>query len=64
MELLSSEGPSTWEAVGEYIPDGMYTMREFDENNMEDDKPFATIPSNDTAETATPNPKQRDLSYI
>ena len=40
------------------------TMREFDEDNMEDGKSFAKNPPNDTAETATPSPKQRDLSYI
>jgi len=39
-------------------------MREFDEDHMEDGKPFAKNLSNDTAKTATPSLKQRYLSYI
>ena len=56
MELPSTEGPSTWEAAGENIPDGMYTMTEFDEHDMEDGKPVVKNPPNDTAETTTPSP--------
>ena len=32
MELFSTEGLSSWEAAGENIPDGMYTLIEFDED--------------------------------
>ena len=64
MELPSTEGPSTWEAAGENIPDGMYKMTEFDEDNMEDGKPYVKNPPKDTTKTDTPSPKQRDLSYI
>eukprot|EP00751_Fragilariopsis_kerguelensis_P049104 CAMPEP_0171041876 /NCGR_PEP_ID=MMETSP0736-20130129/45921_1 /TAXON_ID=186038 /ORGANISM="Fragilariopsis kerguelensis, Strain L26-C5" /LENGTH=74 /DNA_ID=CAMNT_0011490251 /DNA_START=21 /DNA_END=245 /DNA_ORIENTATION=+ len=64
MELLSTNRPSTWEVTGENIPDGMYTMTELDEHDMEDGKPVAKNPPNDTAETTTPSPKQRDLSFI
>ena len=41
MELPSTEGPSTWKAERENIPDGMYTMTGFVENDMEDGKPAA-----------------------
>ena len=64
MELTSTEGLTTWDAAGENIPDGMYNMTEFDEDDMEDCKPAAKNPPNDTAKTDTPSPKQRDLSYI
>ena len=64
MDLLSIKGPCTLEAVGENIPDSMYEMTEFDEDNMEDGKPYAKNPPKDTAETDTPSLKQRDLSYI
>ena len=64
MELPSTEGPSTWEAAGGNIPDGVYKMTEFDEDNMEDGKPYAKNPPKDTTKTDTPSPKQRDLSYI
>ena len=64
MELTSTEGAADWEAAGEYIPDGMYDMMEFGVDDMEDGKPAAKDPPNDTAETDTPSPKQRDLSYF
>ena len=38
-------------------------MNEFDENKMEDGKPFATNPPNDTT-TNTPSQKQIDLSCV
>ena len=64
MNLPLTKGPSSWEAVRENIPDGMYTMTEFDEYDMEDGKPAAKNSPNNTAKTDTPSPKQRDLSYI
>ena len=36
MKLTFTEGASTWEAVGEYIPDGVYKMTEFGVDDMED----------------------------
>ena len=65
MELPSTKGPSSWEAAGGNIPDGMYTMIEFDEDNMmEDGKPAVNNPPNNTAKTDTLSPKKRDLSHI
>ena len=43
MELPSTKGPSTWEATGKNVPDGVYKMTEFDEDDMEDGKPATKI---------------------
>ena len=59
-----NEGPSTWEAARENIPDGMYKMTEFDEDNMEDGKPPAKHPTNNTTKTNTPSSKQKGTSCI
>ena len=64
MELTSSEGAATWEAAGEYIPDGMYNMTEFGVDDMEIGKPYAKNPPKDTTNTDAPSPNQRDFSYI
>ena len=44
MELPSTKRPSTWEAAEENIPDGVYKMTEFDDDDMEDGKPAAKNP--------------------
>ena len=64
MELPFTEEPSSWEAARENIPDGLYKIIEFHEDNMKHGEPGAKNPTNDTAKTNTPSPKQRDLSYI
>ena len=61
--MPTTKGLIFLEAAGEKILVGMYTMRGFNENNMKDGKPFATISPND-ATIDTPSLKQRDLSCI
>ena len=63
-ELSSIKGLRTWEVAGENIPDGMYKMMEFDEDDMEDGRPAAIKAPNNTTKTNPPSPKQRYLSYF
>ena len=66
MELpsTSTEGLSNWDDARGDIADGMYTMTEFNKDDMEDGKPLANNPPNNTNTNNTPiSPKMRDLSY-
>ena len=64
MELPSTEGPSNWDEARGNIPEGIYTMNEYDEEDLEDGKPFAENQPNNTTDNNTPSPQMRDLSYI
>ena len=44
MELTFTKGRNKWEDTRGNIADGMYAMREFDEDTIEDDKPFVKNP--------------------
>ena len=62
--MPSTKGPSTWEGTGENIPDDMYTMKEFDNNNIEDGKTGAKNPSNNSTSITTSSPKSERSFHI
>ena len=66
MELLFTEGPINWDVTRGNIATGMYTMREFDEDDMdmEDGKPPTNNSPNNTNTNNTPSIKMRDLSQF
>ena len=43
MELPCTEGPRDWDETERNIPEGIYTMNEYDDEDLEDGKPFAKI---------------------
>ena len=64
MELPSTEGPSDRDEAERNIPEGTYTMNEYDEEDLEDGNPFAENSLSNTTNNNIPSPKMRDLSYI